>query len=128
MLDRDLTDLYGVETKAINQAGSRNTARFPADFAFRLTQVEEARLRSQIVTSKGRGGRRHPPRAFTEQGVAMLSSVLKSRRAVSVNIAIAEVFRAIRILTQPAPAPEVRPRIGFTLPPAPAVPKSRSRR
>jgi hypothetical protein len=98
MLDSDLAELYGVPTKALNQAVSRNALRFPADFAFRLTRPEAANLRSQIVTSKGRGGARYTPRAFTEQGVAMLSSVLRSRRAIEVNIAIMRAFVHVREL------------------------------
>ena len=98
MLDRDLAELYGVATKTLNQAVSRNVVRFPPDFAFHLTPDEAASLRSQSVTSKGRGGRRHGPRVFTEQGVAMLSSVLRSRRAVDVNIAIMRAFVHLREL------------------------------
>jgi hypothetical protein len=84
LLDSDLARLYGVTTKALIQAVQRNSKRFPDDFAFRLTTQEFAALRSQFVTSKspGRGGRRYAPYAFTEQGVAMLSSVLRSERAV----------------------------------------------
>src|SRR5689334_2682150 len=87
MLDRDLAHLYGVETRTLNQAIRRNRSRFPADFAFVLTSGEIANLRSQSVISSSHGGRRYRPRAFTEQGVAMLSSVLKSPRAVAVNVA-----------------------------------------
>ncbi len=77
MLDSDLADLYGVETKVLNQAVGRNKARFPADFMFQLSSQEVKCLRSQTVTSKtGKGGRRYAPYVFTEQGVAMLSSVL----------------------------------------------------
>ena len=110
MLDSDLAVLYGVTTAALNQAVRRNQARFPADFMFQLTAGEEedlrchigvskkgARLISQFVISKpGRGGRRHRPYAFTEQGVAMLSSVLKSERAVKVNIGIVRAFVKLR--------------------------------
>jgi len=98
MLDADLAALYGVETKALVQAVKRNIARFPEDFMFQLTKEEHASLRSQIVTSKpsGRGGRRYPPYAFTEQGVAMLSSVLRSPRAVQVNIQIMRTFVKLR--------------------------------
>ena len=96
LLDKDLAALYGVETKVLVQAIRRNAPRFPADFMFRLTQDEFAALRSQIVTSKGRGGRRHLPYAFTEQGVAMLSSVLRSPRAVQVNIGIMRAFVQLR--------------------------------
>src|SRR4051812_19145086 len=92
MLDADLAMLYGVETKVLLQAVSRNEKRFPADFSFRLTPTEWRNLRSQIVTSSSWGGRRYPPRAFTEHGVAMLSSILRSDRAVSVNIEIVRAF------------------------------------
>lgn len=88
MLDTDLAKLYCVPTKAINQAVKRNTNRFPVDFMFQLTSEETTALRSQFVTSKNRGGRQYRPYAFTEQGVAMLSSVLHSERAIQVNIAI----------------------------------------
>jgi hypothetical protein len=98
MLDRDLADLYGVVTKTLNQAVARNIDHFPSDFSFHLTADEAADLRSQSVTSKGWGGRRYTPRVFTEQGVAMLSSVLRSRRAVDVNIAIMMVFVHFREL------------------------------
>jgi len=96
LLDADLADLYGVETKALNQAVRRNPERFPPDFMFRLEEEEWAALRSQSVTSKGRGGRRTAPYVFTEQGVAMLSSVLHSERAVRVNIAIMRAFVQLR--------------------------------
>src|ERR1700733_473397 len=83
ILDEDLATLYGVSVKALNQAVKRNRERFPGDFMFRLTAPETKSLRSQIVTSKiGRGGRRTTPYAFTEQGVAMLSSVLRSSLAI----------------------------------------------
>jgi hypothetical protein len=78
MLDADLSELYGVKTKVLLQSVERNLDRFPADFVFQLTKEESDALRSQIVTSKGRGGRRYPPYAFTEQGVAMLSSFLRA--------------------------------------------------
>jgi hypothetical protein len=81
ILDSDLARLYGVEVKALLQAVKRNPDRFPPDFIVRLEKQEVARLRSQIVTSNGRGGRRYARYAFTEQGVAMLSSVLRSKRA-----------------------------------------------
>ena len=90
MLDADLADLYGVDTRTLVQAVRRNMARFPADFMFQLTKQEFDNLRSQFVISN-RGGRRYPPYAFTEQGVAMLSSVLRSERAIRVNI---EIMRA----------------------------------
>ncbi len=95
ILDSDLAALYGVETKALVQAVKRNLERFPQDFMFQLTKEEFKILRSQIVTSSW-GGRRYPPFVFTEQGVAMLSSVLKSKRAVQVNIAIMRAFVQLR--------------------------------
>ena len=99
MVDSDLADLYRVPTKVFNQAVKRNLKRFPKDFMFRLTEKEMKILRSQIVTSSW-GGRRTLPYAFTEQGVAMLSSVLNSERAVQVNIAIMRAFVKLReILT-----------------------------
>jgi len=97
MLDTDLAALYRVPTKVLIQAVKRNSARFPEDFMFRLTAEEAARLRSQIVTSNmGRGGRRYPPYVFTEHGVAMLSSVLRSPRAIQANIAIMRAFVRLR--------------------------------
>lgn len=99
MLDRDLAGLYGVSTKRLNEQVRRNMARFPSDFMFQLTLDEAVALRSQIATSNGkRGGRRYPPLVFTEQGVAMLSSVLHSQRAVQVNIAIMRAFVRLRQL------------------------------
>jgi phage regulator Rha-like protein len=95
MIDRDLADLYGVETKAFKQAVRRNKERFPDDFMFVLTNQEVRNLGSQIVTSSW-GGTRYPPMAFTEQGVAMLSSVLNSKRAIDVNIAIMRTFVKMR--------------------------------
>lgn len=109
MLDADLAMLYGVETKALNQAVKRNVNRFPADFRFQLTQEEavalrsqfvtsneeQDSLRSQIATSNGRGGARYLPYAFTRNGIAMLSSVLKSETAVGVNIRIMRAFTMI---------------------------------
>lgn len=92
MLDADLADLYGVETRSLVQAVKRNYDRFPPDFMFQLTQEEYEALRSQFVISKGKGGRRYFPYAFTEQGVAMLSGVLNSQRAIQVNITIMRVF------------------------------------
>jgi hypothetical protein len=86
MLDNDLAELYGVPAKRLNEQVKRNRARFPEDFMFQLTEEEYESLRSQFATSKGRGGRRYLPFVFTEQGVAMLSSVLNSERAVQVNI------------------------------------------
>lgn len=97
MLDSDLAELYGVETRVFNQAVKRNLQRFPSDFMFQLTTEEAESLRSQIVTSKiGSGGRRYAPYVFTEQGVAMLSSVLNSERAIEVNIAIVRAFVKLR--------------------------------
>ena len=95
MVDFDLAELYGVSTGALNQAVKRNTDRFPEDFMFQMTESETKILISQIVISRW-GGRRHRPYVFTEQGVAMLSSVLKSNRAVQVNIAIMRVFVRLR--------------------------------
>ncbi len=96
MLSTDLAELYGVKPKALVQAVKRNTARFPADFMFRLTAKEAGSLRSQIVTLKRGAHRKYPPYAFTEQGVAMLSGVLRSRRAVQVNVAIMRTFVKLR--------------------------------
>lgn len=98
MLDADLAILYGVPTKRLNEAVRRNIRRFPDDFMFRLTKDELAALKSQFATSNvGRGGRhRSTPRAFTEEGVAMLSSVLRSSRAVAVNILIMRAFVQLR--------------------------------
>jgi len=98
MLDSDLAELYGVETSNLNKAVKRNIDRFPEDFMLQLTKEEADSLRFQIGMSKteGRGGRRYLPYAFTEQGVAMLSSVLNSKRAVQVNIAIMRVFVKLR--------------------------------
>jgi phage regulator Rha-like protein len=98
MLDADLAVLYGVQTKVLVQAVKRNLARFPEDFMFQLTKEEFDDLRSQSVTSSSWGGRRYPPYAFTEQGVAMLSSVLHSERAVQVNIQIMRTFVKLRRL------------------------------
>lgn len=91
---------YGVKTKALIQALKRNRKRFPADFMFQLSREEAANLKSQsVISSSGHGGRRSPPFAFTEQGVAMLSSVLRSERAIQVNI---EIMRAFVILRRAA--------------------------
>ena len=99
LLDEELAALYDVATKVLLQAVKRNLERFPQDFMFQLTAEEWAALRSQIVTSKaGRGGRRYPPYAFTEQGVAMLSSVLPSDRAAAVNIEIMRAFVRMRAM------------------------------
>jgi hypothetical protein len=96
MLDRDLAAMYGVDTKILNKAVARNASRFPADFSFVLTAEELENLRFQFGTSRSWGGRRYMPRVFTEQGVAMLSSVLRSRRAIDVNIAIMRAFVQLR--------------------------------
>ena len=99
MIDRDLAELYGVETKRLNEQVKRNIERFPEDFMFQLDDIEsESFLRSQFATSKEeqRGGRRYNPYAFTEQGVAMLSSVLRTPQAVEVNITIMRAFVAMR--------------------------------
>jgi hypothetical protein len=107
MLDSDLAALYVVETKALNRAVRRNPDRFPEDFMFQLTaeefqilrsQTGTSTLRYQFGTSNGRGGRRYRPYAFTEQGVAMLSSVLNSRRAILVNVEIMRAFVRLRTL------------------------------
>lgn len=103
MLDADLAQLYGVETRVLVQSVKRNLARFPADFMFQLSAEEFALLRSQTVISSfanpsGHGGRRTAPYAFTEQGVAMLSSVLGSPRAIAVNIEIMRTFVKVRQL------------------------------
>lgn len=97
MLDSDLADLYEVKTKVLNQAIKRNIARFPQDFMFQLTSEECDSLRSQIVTSKkGKGGRRYLPYVFTENGVAMLSSVLSSEKAIQINVSIMRIFTRLR--------------------------------
>lgn len=116
MLDADLADLYTFLTYRLNEAVKRNQNRFPEDFMFQLTREESDSLISQFAMSKvGRGGRRSLPYAFTEQGVAMLSSVLKSDRAVFVNIAIMQAFVKLREfmathqeLAQKIEAPEAR--------------------
>jgi DNA-binding PadR family transcriptional regulator len=100
LLDADLARMYGVTTGNLNKAVQRNSDRFPEDFMFRLSGEEAERLIFQPGRSKGRGGRRKLPYAFTEQGVAMLSSVLRSRRAVKVNIAIMRAFVKLRELLQ----------------------------
>jgi hypothetical protein len=97
MLDSDLAVLYGIPTKRLLEQVRRNIERFPEDFMLQLTKEEHESLRSQFATSKsGVGGRRYLPYAFTEQGVAMLSSVLKSKRAIDVNIAIMRTFVKLR--------------------------------
>ena len=95
MFDADLAALYGVETRALVQAVKRNAERFPQDVMFQLTEKEAEHLRSQFVTSSW-GGRRYNPYAFTEHGVAMLSSVLRSKRAVEVHITIVRTFVRLR--------------------------------
>ncbi|RLA64182.1 MAG: ORF6N domain-containing protein [Epsilonproteobacteria bacterium] len=96
MLDSDLAELYEVDTKVLNQAVKRNIKRFPSDFMFQLSKQEFTNLKSQFVTSSLHGGRRKLPLAFTESGVAMLSGILNSDRAISVNIAIMRTFTKIR--------------------------------
>jgi hypothetical protein len=96
LLDADLAILYAVETKQLVRAVKRNIDRFPGDFAYQLTAKEFTDLKRQIGTSSSWGGRRTPPWAFTEQGVAMLSSVLRSKRAVQVNIEIMRTFVRLR--------------------------------
>jgi len=98
ILDAEIAGLYGVETRAVVQAVKRNSERFPKDFLFQLTQEEVRILRSQSVISSW-GGRRHLPYAFTEQGVAMLSSVLRSERAVRVNVEVMRTFVRLRRMT-----------------------------
>ena len=100
LLDADLAALYGVATKILLQAVKRNPERFPSDFLFQLNKQEVVSLRSQSVTSNkpGRGGRRYAPYAFTEQGVAMLSTVLNSPRAIAVNIEIMRAFVRLRLI------------------------------
>lgn len=98
MLDNDLATLYGVETKVLNQAVKRNFERFPDDFMFQLTQEEweVIKVRSQFVTSPKGGGRQYFPYVFTEQGVSMLSSVLKSKQAIVINVQIMRTFVKMR--------------------------------
>jgi ORF6N domain len=97
MLDADLAVLYAVSTKRLNEQVRRNRSRFPGDFMFQLTREEVRSLRSQFATSKkGRGGRRYAPLVFTEQGIAMLSTVLNSERAIQVNIEIMRAFVRLR--------------------------------
>jgi hypothetical protein len=105
MLDADLAALYEVPTKALNQALRRNLERFPEDFAFRLSKDDLKNWRSQIVTSNpsARMGLRRPPYAFTQEGIAMLSSVLRSERAIQMNIAIMRAFVRLRELMAASP-------------------------
>lgn len=98
LLDEDLATLYAVATKVFLQAVKRNLRRFPADFMFQLNAAEWTVLRSQNVTSTSRGGRRYAPYVFTEQGVAMLSSILSSERAIAINIEIMRAFVKLREL------------------------------
>jgi hypothetical protein len=98
MLDADLAALYRVTTGNLNLAVRRNQRRFPADFMFQLTPAEAQSLLLRTARAKGRGGRRSPPYAFTEQGVSMLSSVLNSERAIDVNIAIMRAFVRLRAM------------------------------
>ena len=100
MLSNDLAELYGVEVRALVQAVKRNVDRFPDDFMFQLNTKEYQSLKSQIVISSWGGARRARPYAFTEQGVAMLSSVLRSKRAIQVNIAIMPAFVKLRELLE----------------------------
>jgi len=95
MLDNDLAELYGVETRRLNEQVKRNISRFPEDFMFQLTEIEYENLKSQFATSSW-GGRRKPPNVFTEHGVLMLSSVLNSDKAINVNIQIMRIFTKIR--------------------------------
>lgn len=95
MLDNDLADLYGVETRRLNEQVKRNIFRFPEDFMFQLSEVEFENLKSQFATSSW-GGRRKCPNAFTEHGVLMLSSVLNSEKAIKVNIQIMRIFTKVR--------------------------------
>ena len=103
MLDGDLAELYGIETKRLKEAVRRNLRRFTVDFMFELNRKEFEFLRSQIASSNGRGGLRYMPFAFTEQGVAMLSSVLNSDVAIEVNISIMRAFVAVRQLISNPP-------------------------
>lgn len=96
MLDFDLAELYGSETKRLKEAVRRNLKRFPGDFMFELTKEEFESLRSQIASSNKRGGTRYMPFAFTEQGVAMLSSILNSEAAIEINISIMRAFVTVR--------------------------------
>ena len=96
MLDFDLAELYETETRTLNQQVKRNISRFPNDFMFQLTSKELASMRSQIVISSGKRKKQYLPYAFTEHGVAMLASILKSERAVQMNIAIVRAFIALR--------------------------------
>jgi len=115
LVDSVLAGLYGVSTKALNQAVKRNSERFPEDFAFQLTESEFINLKSQSVTSSW-GGQRKPPRVFTEHGVAMLSSVLRSRIAARANIEIMRAFvRLRRLLATPGELAQQLTRLAETV-------------
>jgi phage regulator Rha-like protein len=105
LLDFDLAELYGSETKRLKEAVKRNLKRFPTDFMFELTKEEFESLRSQIASSNKRGGTRYMPYAFTEQGVAMLSTVLNSETAIEINISIMRAFVKVRQLMQYTASP-----------------------
>ena len=112
MLDFDLAELYGSETKRLKEAVRRNLKRFPSDFMFELTKEEFESLRSQIASSNKRGGTRYMPFAFTEQGVAMLSSVLNSESAIEINISIMRAFVGIRqIISSSSPLLELQQEV-----------------
>jgi len=96
VLDADIAVLFGVETKRLNEAVRRNLERFPADFSFEVTEEEFAALRSQIATSKGRGGRRYLPRAFTEHGALMVANILSSPKAIQMSIYLVRAFVKMR--------------------------------
>lgn len=123
MLDADLAALYQVPVKVLNQAVARNRGRFPVDFMFRLTKPEWNSLRSQSVTLDGGRGqhRKYTPCAFTEQGVAMLSSVLRSPRAVAVNIQIMRTFVQLRRAAMSKDEHGSAPRRGIRVPPGVSV-------
>lgn len=109
MLDEDLADLFGVETRVLVQQVRRNERRFPADFMFQLSAQEFSDLKSQsVISSGGHGGRRKPPLVFTEHGIAMLSGVLRSERAIAVNIEIMRVFVELRRVASSYAAIEAR--------------------
>ena len=107
MLDFDLAEMYGTETKVLKQSVKRNIRRFPVDFMFKLTKEEFGTLRSQIVTSNKRGGIRYLPFAFTESGVAMLSSILNSEVAIEININIMRAFIAVRQVLYSPPGDKI---------------------
>jgi hypothetical protein len=99
MLDRDLAELYGVETKVLKQSVKRNISRFPSDFMFEMSEIEFEKWRKEFITAlKDKKGLRYAPFCFTEQGVAMLSSILNSERAIHVNIQIIRIFTRMREL------------------------------